>query len=247
MLRYANVGADPNAELNWQPEPDEYAIGFPLELRNGNGGVELGYLLQAATATSISASAAAISGRPASSCASRPTLCSPRGSRQSGPPYVDGLQGNGTWRIRRDDEPPLLSYFIDYDDRFDDDAARGHLGDVRDRACLHAGPARRIVAAPFNATGAAAAGASTPPPPPPPAGVHRRPLRPLRHPPPPGGCEPGQVQRGGTGECFCGRPNVVMQRSMLFGAGSRPGRQMRELELSSRDHADRPEQFVLQQ
>jgi len=45
VLRYANAaGADPNAELNWQPEPDEYAIGFPLDLRNGNGGVDIGYL-----------------------------------------------------------------------------------------------------------------------------------------------------------------------------------------------------------
>jgi hypothetical protein len=48
---------------------------------------------------------------------------------QSGPLHVDGLQGNGTWRIRRDDEPPLNSYFIAYIDEFEDAAARSHMGD----------------------------------------------------------------------------------------------------------------------
>ena len=114
---------------------------------------------------------------------------------------VDGLQGNGTWRIRRGDEPPLLSYFIDYDDRFDDDAARGHLGDAAiARVCTPQQRAqllpRVLVPAPLP-----------PGAPPPPPGLRPPPLPPPP-PPPPGNCLPGQVQRGRTGQCFCSRPNV---------------------------------------
>ena len=57
--------------------------------------------------------------------------------KQSGPLNVDGLQGNETWRVRRAPEPPLAAYFIDYDDIFTDEAARGHMGDIAiARACL---------------------------------------------------------------------------------------------------------------
>jgi hypothetical protein len=38
VLRYAR-----QPDGTWQQEPDEYAIGFPLHLRNGNGGVAVGY------------------------------------------------------------------------------------------------------------------------------------------------------------------------------------------------------------
>ena len=43
VLRYAVAGTMPDGRRNWQPTPDEYAIGFPRDLRNGNGGVALGY------------------------------------------------------------------------------------------------------------------------------------------------------------------------------------------------------------
>ena len=47
-----------------------------------------------------------------------------------GPLIVDGLQGNAVQLLRPQNEPPFETYFIDYDDRFDDPQTRGHLGDV---------------------------------------------------------------------------------------------------------------------
>ena len=203
LLRYANVGADPSAELNWRPEPDEYAIGFPLELRNGNGGVDVGYLYTPNGDIDLGTCGGYLWTTGEELRKSADAELAAR-LRQSGPENVDGLQGNGTWRIRRGDEPPLLSYFIDYDGRFEDDAARGHMGDLAiARLCT---PAQRaaLLPQPFG-PGPLPPGVLPPPPPP-----GRRPPPPPPPPPPPGGCLPGQVQRGGTGECFCGRPNVMV-------------------------------------
>jgi hypothetical protein len=73
VLRYANTGTDPNAELNWQPVPDEYAIGFPLDLRNGMA-ASISVISTSPTAISICKTAGDICGQRASSCASRPML-----------------------------------------------------------------------------------------------------------------------------------------------------------------------------
>jgi hypothetical protein len=74
VLRYANVGSDPNAELNWQPAPDEYAIGFPLETCATAMAASISVISTSPTAISIWKTAGDISGRRASSCASRPML-----------------------------------------------------------------------------------------------------------------------------------------------------------------------------
>ena len=47
-----------------------------------------------------------------------------------GPADVNGLQGNGIELVRPQNVPPLRTYFIDYDDMYDDAASRGHMGDV---------------------------------------------------------------------------------------------------------------------
>ena len=44
---------------------------------------------------------------------------------------VHGLQGSPADLVRNANTPPTISYFIDYDDKFDDPAARGHIGSVR--------------------------------------------------------------------------------------------------------------------
>jgi hypothetical protein len=41
VLRYAIVGTAAGRRV-WQEEPDEYALGFPADYRNGNGGVDAG-------------------------------------------------------------------------------------------------------------------------------------------------------------------------------------------------------------
>ena len=43
VLRYALIEIMPNGRHIWQLQPDEYAIGFPPDFRNGNGGVAIGY------------------------------------------------------------------------------------------------------------------------------------------------------------------------------------------------------------
>ena len=102
---------------------------------------------------------------------------------------VNGLQGNGTWRIRPNNEPPLESYFIDYDDEFYDAAARGHMGDIAIERLCSPRPAReascrrraaRTMLAPVR-RGAGQPPATQPPPPP----------------PPPGQCLPGQLRPRG--------------------------------------------------
>ena len=129
VLRFAIVDSYPGAPRVWQQIPDEYPLGFPLDLRNGNGGVDIGYdydrigriergfcggflwstgeNLRSSADSSLSAQLDA-----------------------AGPRNVDGLQGNYIWNIRPRNAPPLKSYFIDYDGRYDDTAARGHMGDL---------------------------------------------------------------------------------------------------------------------
>ena len=43
VLRYAVTETMPDGRRIWQQQPDEYAIGFPNDFRNGNGGVAIGY------------------------------------------------------------------------------------------------------------------------------------------------------------------------------------------------------------
>jgi hypothetical protein len=142
VLRYVLVDSQPGAARIWQAPPDEYAIGFPLEFRNDNGGVAIGYGYDAAGALDRGTCGGFLwsTGERL-----RETTDGDLAAHlsESGPPNVDGLQGNRIGLIRPMNVPPLSTYFIDYDDRFDEDggAARGYLGDIAIwRVC---GPALR--------------------------------------------------------------------------------------------------------
>jgi hypothetical protein len=140
VLRYAIAAIYPGLPRTWQAVPDNYAIGFPNPMTNGNGGVavgfdydRLGHIDRGSCGGFLWSSGEQLRRSADQSLAERLKL--------SGPLNVDGLQGNYIWTIRPGNTPPLRSYFIDYDDRFDDDAARGHLGDIAIwRVC---GPALR--------------------------------------------------------------------------------------------------------
>ncbi|MEZ5785645.1 MAG: hypothetical protein R3D62_03975 [Xanthobacteraceae bacterium] len=127
VLRYA--AAPSAAGSAWQPNPDEYEVGFPAEMRNGDGGIAIGYgydpngridrnscggFLWSTGAQLRSTSDQALATRLAS----------------GGAAAVDGLQGNGIDLVRPANAPPLQSYFVDYDDSFINPNARGHVGDV---------------------------------------------------------------------------------------------------------------------
>ena len=200
VLRYAVVGSAAGGRRIWQNIPDEFAVGFAGDYRNGNGGIETGYRYDAKGELDHGSCGGFLW---ASGEQLRKTF-DPAIAKQldaTGPADVDGLQGMGGWRIRRHEEPPFESYYIDYDDRFDDDAARGHMGDIAiPKPCTAAGGADFI-----QYGGIVPPDGELPPGGTPPQGH-----RPPRHPRPPGSCPPDQVRRVSTGACEpgCTPPNV---------------------------------------
>ncbi|MEF3367721.1 hypothetical protein V3H18_14385, partial [Methylocystis sp. 9N] len=140
VLRYAPASSG-NEGGAWQAAPDEYAIGFSGKMKNADGGVALGYgydpsgkLNRASCDGFLWATGEQLRVSADSGLAAR--------LAQGGPVNVNGLQGNGADLVRPANAPPLASYFVDYDDRFDDPNARGALGDVAIRRnCAPAAPA----------------------------------------------------------------------------------------------------------
>ena len=120
---------DPPSPGFWHPAPEEYAVGVPPNFRNDNGGLAIGYgyganggINRAVCGDTLWSTGEQLRN------ARDPAVVAPLQS--GGPLIVNGLQGNVVDLVRPQNAPPLQSYFIDYDDRFDDPAARGHLGDV---------------------------------------------------------------------------------------------------------------------
>jgi len=218
VLRYAIVGKAANGHRDWQQVPDEYAIGFPSDYRNANGGVALGYNYDHEGNILLGSCGGFLwsTGEDLRHSADPETA---KQLEQSGPLHVDGIQGNGAWLIRRSDQPPFDSYFVSYVDGFPDEAARGHMGDiVIERRCT---PARR-----------ARLPAGGPPPPhvgkpPPPPGRPQHPGPPVKNPPPPPPkppqpppCNPDEVRRVETGQCT---PGCQLPDIQIGGRCCKPG------------------------
>jgi hypothetical protein len=129
VLRYRSVTPPAGGATIWAPDADEYAIGFAAEMRNGNGGVAIGYgyspngLIDRAACSAFLWS----TGEQLRNAVD-PTLLARLAA--SGPVIVNGLQGNAINLVRPANVPPLQTYFVDYDDSYSDDSARGHIGDV---------------------------------------------------------------------------------------------------------------------
>jgi hypothetical protein len=218
-LRYAIVGMTVSGQPIWQQAPDEYAIGFPGDFRNDNGGVAIGYSYNDAGDFDLASCGGFLwsTGEQLRSAAD-PALAAQLA--KSGQLYIDGLQGNPTWRIKRDDEPPLVSYFIDYADEYADPASHGHMGAV-------------AIIRPCTPAKAAAFVQPTFPPPFPSGMPPGYPPNPPRTPPPPpikppvtpvcmpwqicgpGGnpiCPPNQVIRRSDNSCnpSCDRPSLLV-------------------------------------
>jgi hypothetical protein len=140
VLRYWPKGpTDPPSPSRWKPVAEEYAIGFPGNYRNTNGGVALGYGYAPDGMLGTGACEAAL-WTTGQNLRNDPALRSRL--EPGGPLVVNGLQGNPADMVRSANEPPWTSYFIDYDDKFDDPGALGHLGSVRVLAqpCAGAAP-----------------------------------------------------------------------------------------------------------
>ena len=119
---------DPPSPGRWKLVPEEYAVGFAGNYRNTNGGVALGYgygrdgtLTAAACEFSLWTTGQNLRNAP------------PLKSRldPGGPLVVHGLAGVPASPVRNFNEPPWVSYAVDYDDAFRDPRAAGHLGSVR--------------------------------------------------------------------------------------------------------------------
>jgi len=119
---------DPPSPGLWKPAPEEYAIGFAGDFRNTDGGVALGYGYGSDGTLATGACEAALwtTGQNLRDDPSRKGQLDP-----GGPLVVHGLQGNPVELVRPANEPPAASYFIDYDDQFEDPGALGHVGGVR--------------------------------------------------------------------------------------------------------------------
>jgi len=129
VLRYSLESPDdPNTPSRWVPAPEEYAIGFAVDYRNGNGGVALGYGYDADGALQPTACEAAL-WSTGQNLRSNPALRARL--EPGGPLLVQGLQGSPADLVRSANAPPWTSYFVDYDDKFDDARASGHMGSVR--------------------------------------------------------------------------------------------------------------------
>ncbi len=118
---------DPATSSIWVEKPQEYAIGFPGNYRNTSGGIDLGYgydsegrIVPGACDATLWTTGDDLRNNPALA----PDLAA------GGPPDVNGLQGNNKDLTRPQNEPPFLSYFVDYDDKFGDSQNKGHVGDV---------------------------------------------------------------------------------------------------------------------
>jgi hypothetical protein len=99
---------------NWVPEPEEYAIGFPVDHQNASGGVGL--------------SCSAVLWSSGDALRDNPELADQLAA--GGPAIVHGVQGNGLSLVRPRNVPPFSSYFVDYDGQFEDVEKAGHVGDV---------------------------------------------------------------------------------------------------------------------
>jgi hypothetical protein len=156
---------DPPSPGRWKLTPEEYAIGFAGQSRNSNGGVALGYGYGRDGAIDPQSCEAAL-WSTGQNLRNNPALRSQL--EPGGPLVVHGLQGSPADLVRNANTPPATSYFVDYDDTFDDPAASGHIGGVRIYATPCAGAV--AVSGPAGAApggGGGGGGGGGPPPPPP--------------------------------------------------------------------------------
>jgi len=203
VLRYAVTGHTANGRRIWQPQPSEFAIGFPMTYQNGNGGIAIGYQYDAHGDLALNSCGGFLWStgedlrRPAD-----PALASKL--EQSGKLDIAGLQGNGSWLARPANTPPTESYFIEYIDQAADPTARGHLGAIAiKRNCV---TEKRVDLLPLPLPQGLPPPARTGPAFPPPGVPHTPPGTPSTPP----SCNPDQLRRVHDNSCTptCPRPDI---------------------------------------
>ena len=114
------------ADGRWAAAPDEYAVGLPPEHRATVGGVALNYGYDRLGNMDFGRCRQTVwtTGEHLRAAGADPQVV------RGGPRHVHGLQGAWKPRVRPANEPPTESWFVDYDGRFDDPEAHGHIGNV---------------------------------------------------------------------------------------------------------------------
>jgi hypothetical protein len=112
----------------WQLE-GEYAIGFPPDHRNADGGIALGYGYDA-EGFAVTAACGGTLWSTGSQLRLSPDPSVAQRLAENGALAVDGLQANALPLLRPQNVPPQSSYFVDYDDRTERAGTSGHMGDV---------------------------------------------------------------------------------------------------------------------
>lgn len=128
VIRYWKESPDdPATESIWVPEPQEYAVGFPAGHRQTDGGIDLqygydenGYIDTRACSETLAKTGDNLRNNPEYAEQLSP----------GGPFEVHGVQLTPSYLVRPQNEPPFGSWFVDYDDLFDDPDIEGHVGDV---------------------------------------------------------------------------------------------------------------------
>ncbi len=129
VLRYLPAPGTPGAPGGWRSAPDRYAIGFPGQYTNADGGVAIGYGYDANGHLDRASCGGFVwsTGEQLRNAAD-PSLAALLAA--NGSLHVNGMQGNAIDLVEPANVPPRLTYFIDYAAPLDDPAARGHMGDI---------------------------------------------------------------------------------------------------------------------
>lgn len=128
-LRYGKIVPAPGEPPVWQPEPDEYAIGYAVQNRNANGGVAVGFGYGSNGRIDLRSCSGTLwtTGEQLRQSADAATA---KELAVGGPAEVNGLQGNTFDLSLPEHFAPAQSYFIDYDGQFGNANALGHMGDI---------------------------------------------------------------------------------------------------------------------
>ena len=118
---------DPTTPSTWAATPDTYPIGVADGGANASGGIALGYGYNS-TDNDFSGSCGAYLWATGDALRNNADLTPPL----DGPAYVNGLQGTSKSGVRPFNDPPVHSFFTDYDGNTDDTTANeaGRVGAV---------------------------------------------------------------------------------------------------------------------
>ncbi len=119
---------DPATESVWVEAPQEYAVGFPPENRQAAGGLDLQYGYDQNGFINPSGSCTGTLVKTGDDLRNNPELAEQLAA--GGPLVVHGVQLTPVDFAKPKNVPPFGSWFVDYDNLFEDPEVKGHVGDI---------------------------------------------------------------------------------------------------------------------